>query len=937
MTRVIRQGNLSEIVRPFVARWGDLLIALLAAASALSVYAVTAAPSVAAGDIAELQYIPNSLGIPHPNGYPVYILLGWLWSQLPLGALAWQMNLLSALLGALGVGLLFLLLRAAGLRRIAALAGALTWAFQRTLWTYAGLAHRYTLWMLLGIALLLALAYWRQRGDSRWLLLAALLGGLGLASHIAAPLFFLPGVILMLWPGRARLPSLKIVGLAALLFLLPLLLYAYIPLRGTALWNGSPVSQVYGAPLAVLHGLIHPRFAPDAATLWHYFTAGSPSGLSQVLTNAAGNTWFVPILVADEIGAGWLAAGLAGLLVAIWRNRAWGAALWALLLADVLLAFYYRQGNVEAYFLPAALCLAIGLAEALNALLRLADRGLARRRVAAGALALVCLALPLAFFMRNVQSADHRAELATDSYWRTVLALDLPQGAGLVAHWSDLTSLWYFQQAEGLRPDLLGLYLPELAQIRAGLQRGDAVYLAGPLGDWYNNLAQAVRLVPWGPLVRLTLPEDPLPAIEQTGSIIDTTLGETIQLRTISLPDEAQPAGATVPITLTWTSLAPVQRDLHISLRLRQGERLMAQKDDRIISPWFALEAVEPGLDFWSRHELRIPEGLQPGQYDLRAVVYELEGPELPPAAGGVEVDLGTLTVGPQMTSSRSWLPAKTLAPCLALVASSPEAPTAVIGARLGVDLLWEARCQPPGDVALRFSLVDKSGRRELEIQPLDAAYPPTGWQPGQRVLTRSSLRLPSDLIPGEAVIAVEAVDPASGQPLGAHWGPLPLPERQEVAALSLTTRPHQTTAPALANAATASFGGEVRLLGYEVAADSLAAVRPLTVTIAWQAEQPMDASYSVFLHLLDQDDRIVAQRDAVPGDGQLPTSLWLPGEVVTDSYLLQPEQPLTPGAYRLIAGLYDPATGQRLLVRGAHGESGADFVSLGEVSVPPR
>lgn len=937
MTAVVHPGRLPEIARPFAARWGDLLIAAMAAASVLGVYAVTAAPSVAAGDIAELQYIPHSLGIPHPNGYPVYILLGWLWSKLPLGALAWQMNLLSAWLGAVGVGLLYLLLRAAGLRRSSSLAGALTWAFQRTLWTYAGLAHRYTLWMLLGIALLLALACWRQRGDSRWLLLAALLGGLGLASHIAAPLFFLPGAILMFWPGRARLPSLKTVGLAALLLLLPLLLYAYIPLRGTALWNGSPVSQIYGAPLAVLHGLIHPRFAPDAATLWHYFTAGSPSGLSQVLTNAAGNTWFVPILVADEIGAGWLAAGLAGLLLAVWRNRAWGVALWALLLADVLLAFYYRQGNVEAYFLPAALCLAIGLAEALDALLRLADRSRAARRVPAGALALACLALPLAFFMRNVQSADHRAELATDSYWRTVLALELPQGAGLVAHWSDLTPFWYFQQAEGLRPDLLGLYLPELAQLRAGLQRGDAVYLAGPLGDWYTNLAQAVRLVPWGPLVRLALPEDPPPAVEQTGSAIDATLGQTIQLRSISLPPAAQPAGVAVPVTLTWTSLAPVQRDLHISLRLRQGERLVAQKDDRIISPWFALETVEPGLDFWSRHELRIPEGLPPGQYDLRAVVYELEGPELQPATGGVEVDLGTLTVAPQLAASRSWLPAKTLAPCLALIASSPEAPTALIGARLGVDLLWEAHCQPPGDVALRFSLVNAGGRRALELQSLDATYPPTSWQPGQRVLTRSSLRLPSDLTPGEAAIAVEAVDPVSGQPFGAHWGLLPLPGRQEVAALALTTRPHETTAPALANAVAASFGGEVRLLGYEVAADSLGAGRPLTVTLAWQAEQPMEISYSVFLHLLDQDGRIVAQRDAVPRAGQLPTSLWLSGEVVTDSYLLQPEQPLTPGAYRLIAGLYDPASGQRLPVSGAPGESGGDFVALGEVTVPPR
>ena len=98
-----------------------------------------------------------------------------------------------------------------------------------------------------------------------------------------------------------------------------------------------------------------------------------------------------------------------------------------------------------------------------------------------------------------------------------------------------------------------------------------------------------------------------------------------------------------------------------------------------------------------------------------------------------------------------------------------------------------------------------------------------------------------------------------------------------------------------------------------------------------------MDTSYSVFLHLLDQDGQIVAPRDAVPRDGQLPTSLWLPGEVVADSYVLQPGQPLAPGAYRLIAGLYDPGNGQRLPVSDASGESGGDFVSLGTVTVPTK
>ncbi len=855
----------------------DLWIGLAAAAISLAAYSLTAAPSVAPGDIAELQFIPARLGIPHPNGYPFYILIGWLW-----------------------------------------LAGGLAWAFQRTFWIYAGLAHRYTLLMLLGVALLLAALLWRQLGQQRYLLAAGLLAGLGIASHIAAPLFLLPSAVLLAWPGRARWPAPKTLGLAALLTLLTLLLFAYIPLRGAALWNASPINEIYDAPLAVLQGAIHPRFAPDPATLWQYFTAGSPSSLGQVLSQAAGNTWFVPELVQQEIGVVWLALGLGGLLLAAGRNRAWGIALWTLLVSDLLLAFYYRQGNVEAYFLPAALALTAGLTEGINAVLRLVSRPGTSRWLKIG-ISLAALAAPLAFLLRNAEAADHRGALAMDRYWRQVLALDLEPGAGLVAHWSDLTPLWYFQHAEQQRPDLLGLYLPELAQIKESLRQGGAAYLAGPLGDWYSDLPQQMRLIPWGPLVRLALPEGPAPAIRHSGVAVDMPLANTLTLRSAAAPIAPAPAGATVPLTLTWTSLAPVDRDLHISLRLRQQGRLAAQQDDRVISPWFALDTVEAGLDFWSSHDLRIPDGLRPGAYNLRGVVYQLDGPELQPEDGGVEIDLGMVNVGPQLESGApaSLLPALTLAPCLALESAATTATTAVIGAYMEIDLLWQAHCQPPGDVALRFFLEDETGAHDLGVQPLDAAYPPAQWLPGQRVLTRSRLRLPADLALGEAILSMEAVDPASGQSFSRRWGPFPLPGREELAAVALASRRHETATPSLANPADASFGGQIRLLGYEVASDAIAAGGPLTVTLAWRAEQAMDTSYSVFLHLLDSNDQIVAQRDAPPGGQELPTNTWLPGEVVTHEHVIQPESPLQPGVYNLVVGIYDPVSWQRLTLAG--------------------
>jgi hypothetical protein len=97
-------------------------------------------------------------------------------------------------------------------------------------------------------------------------------------------------------------------------------------------------------------------------------------------------------------------------------------------------------------------------------------------------------------------------------------------------------------------------------------------------------------------------------------------------------------------------------------------------------------------------------------------------------------------------------------------------------------------------------------------------------------------------------------------------------------------------------------LGGLLRLLGYDVdRADG-------RVTVVWQALQLMDTSYQVFVHALDASGRIVAQVDAVPVSGTRPTTGWLAGEVIVDSYTL----PLQ-NAAALEVGMFDYLKGQRL------------------------
>jgi hypothetical protein len=101
-------------------------------------------------------------------------------------------------------------------------------------------------------------------------------------------------------------------------------------------------------------------------------------------------------------------------------------------------------------------------------------------------------------------------------------------------------------------------------------------------------------------------------------------------------------------------------------------------------------------------------------------------------------------------------------------------------------------------------------------------------------------------------------------------------------------------------------------------------------VTFHWQALQPTDRPYTVFLQLLDEQGQVVSSWDSQPFNGLYPTSLWSPGETIADTFALSlPETGLPPGRYHLIAGFYDVGSGQRLPVA-----TGGDFAELARFSV---
>ena len=111
-----------------------------------------------------------------------------------------------------------------------------------------------------------------------------------------------------------------------------------------------------------------------------------------------------------------------------------------------------------------------------------------------------------------------------------------------------------------------------------------------------------------------------------------------------------------------------------------------------------------------------------------------------------------------------------------------------------------------------------------------------------------------------------------------------------------------------------ATFGDSMALLSSSLEPATAHSGDKVTVRLRWRAAAAMSVGYKVFVHVLDSaGQQVVAQRDAEPQDGKAPTTGWLVGEAIDDSYEVTLPSGLAPGNYPVEVGVYDPKSGDRL------------------------
>jgi len=134
------------------------------------------------------------------------------------------------------------------------------------------------------------------------------------------------------------------------------------------------------------------------------------------------------------------------------------------------------------------------------------------------------------------------------------------------------------------------------------------------------------------------------------------------------------------------------------------------------------------------------------------------------------------------------------------------------------------------------------------------------------------------------------------------------------------------------------TFGGKMRLLGYALDREQVAPGDDLAVTLYWRSLAPIQENYTVFVHVLGANDLIIGQRDMYPGQGNYPTSLWSPGDIVRDTYVVPISSvAMTPSEAQIEVGLYRMDTGERLQALDSTGARLGDSLRFGRLVLPSR
>jgi hypothetical protein len=472
----------------------------------LCLYVLTARPDVGGPeDSPKFQFLGFVLGTAHPPGYPLYVLLTHLFARLPIGTLAFRINVFSGLMGAITCAVVFMLGRQLGASRVSAAAAACALATGATFWRYSILAEVYTLAAAFSALVMAMLVAWSRR-PTRWRLYVACgLFAAALGNHLIIVGLLPAAIAYVVMRDRSVLRP-RTMAAAALIGVLGLGQYALVLVRTR---QRAPYLEAHARSVPELVQVI---LARDLAGKQFQFSVGTL--LRQRIPVVA---WYA----REELGIAGIALVLLGAGRAI-RQRSADAAVLAGA-AGMLVVVVNLKGDVAGFLVP-VLVLAWPLAAlGLDAIRAIAA---ALGKAAPVCAAIVALSLPCVRLAASDVRVRPFRNIEDAAGFRTVYAALPAQAAVAYEDYWTQTVMTYLHLSGEIAPDPSPALIPNTAKAaRAALAAGRQLFAFEGSAAWFEatglsfrpaglgttTLASWLRELPPGTRVAIAASGGPLP------------------------------------------------------------------------------------------------------------------------------------------------------------------------------------------------------------------------------------------------------------------------------------------------------------------------------------------------------------------------------------------------------------------------------------------
>ena len=250
-------------------------------------------------------------------------------------------------------------------------------------------------------------------------------------------------------------------------------------------------------------------------------------------------------------------------------------------------------------------------------------------------------------------------------------------------------------------------------------------------------------------------------------------------------------------------------------------------------------------------------------------------------------------------------------------------------GGKFRVTYYWRALTNVESDFFITSNLIDPRGESfgQINLEPVFGKYPTGLWRRGATIADAFEFTVPKTAPPGKYRLQVGVLN----RNLSSLLVPM-LGVEDRLLLDPFTVEKNKIDPNAIMQSTQIRFGdpASLTLIGYDV---THAARRgeSFAIMLYWQSNRTTPIDYSIFMHLIDADGKVVAQQDGPPQNGNAPISWWRPGDLIADARALPIPGDVRAGRYTLAIGVYNSADGLRLPVsdQGARQPDDAWRISL--------